>query len=103
MKGFAVTAIIAVVLFVMLFLFILGIGSHWKPVAGDVLGIITFFNAVQSTIGNNFVMGNYVMWLVIFYAVQGGIIYAYYMVARFIWVHVPTLKQWVEKTKGWIK
>jgi hypothetical protein len=102
MRGFAVTAIIAVILVIFVMLFIIGISGNWKPVQGDVLGIMSFFTAVSVTFGEFISVTNLMMWTMIFFAVQGVFLYIYYKIARLLWVRVPEFQKWYEQTKAWI-
>lgn len=100
-KGFAVTAIIAFVLVVFFLLLVVGIAGNWKPVSGDIFGIITFFNAIRDTFGNFITVTNTLLWTMLFFATEGIFLYAYYKIARLIWVHVPQFQAWFKKSKDW--
>lgn len=100
-KGIVVTALVIFIVLIIGFIFLMGVSSNWKPVYGDVLGVVTFFNALRDTIGNSFFMLNYVTWLMIFFGVQVVVVYVYYRVARIVWVHIPQIRKWIDQTKGW--
>jgi hypothetical protein len=102
MKGM-VSIILIVVVVIFLLLFVMGISGNWNPVAGDILGIFTFFNAVRDTITETLTVGNLMVWSLIFFAVQGVFIYAYYRLGRFIFVHIPQLQRWFNQAKEFMK
>lgn len=101
-KG-SVALIFTVVFAVILLVLILGISSNWSPVAGDFLGILTFFNAVRQTFGEFTAFGNLVLWTIMFFAVEGVILYGYYTLARFIWVHIPQMQKWYSQSRRWFR
>jgi hypothetical protein len=39
----------------------------------------------------------------IFFAVEGLFLFAYYKVARFIWVRIPEMRNWFEQSKKWFQ
>jgi hypothetical protein len=100
-KGFVVSTFLIIIVIVFLLMFIVGIAGNWKPVAGDIFGVISFFTAVKATFGEFISVTSLITWTMIFFAVEGLFLFAYYKIARFIWVRIPEMQAWFENTKKW--
>lgn len=100
-KGFVVTTFLIMLVIVFFMLFVVGLAGNWKPVQGDVLGVISFFTAVKTTFGEFISVISLVTWAMIFFAVEGVFLYAYYKIARLIWVRIPEMRSWFEQSKKW--
>lgn len=102
MRGM-VGIVLIIFVVILLLMFIVGISGHWNPVAGDITGILTLGNAVKDTYSNFISMASIIMWTMIFFTAQGVFIFAYYKIARFIWVRIPEFRQWFEESKSWFE
>lgn len=102
-KGFAVSAILSIIFAVFAMLFIIGIAGNWKPLPSDVLGVMSFFEAVKVTFGEFISITNLMMWTMIFFAVQGIFLYVYYKLGRFLFVRIPEMRSWYEQFHRWFK
>jgi len=99
-KGFAgVTIIIMAFLVIFVLLFIVGIAGNWTPIQGDVLGVISFFTAITTTVNEFITITNLLVWSMIFMVVQGLFLFAYYQIGRFLYVRIPEFQRWFDKTK----
>ena len=102
MKGFA-SLIVIVFLVIFVLMFVVGIAGNWSPVAGDVFGIISFFDAVKATFGEFVAISNLMLWTFIFFSVEGVFLYAYYRLGRFIFVNIPMLQGWYRRAQEFVK
>jgi uncharacterized membrane protein len=102
-KGIAGILILFVAIFLIVtFLFIFGIAGNYgkrKAEGNDIIGIGSFFLALTDTVNQFLIMGNLLIWTLLFFVVQGVFLFAYYMMAKFIWVHVPEYQKLFERMK----
>ena len=102
-KGIAGLLILFVAIFLIFFvLLIFGVAGNYSAIkekSGDTWGIASFFVAVGYTVGQWFVLGNFLIWTLIFFSVQGVFLFTYYMIGKFIFVHVPQFQKQFE----WLK
>jgi hypothetical protein len=101
------------IIFVFVILFVFGVAGNYghRKVTGfsffgiqvsDPLGLGAFFYALSDTVTEFTTMANLLIWTLMFFIVQGIFLYAYYMVAKVIWVHIPQFQKWFAQAKVWL-
>lgn len=107
-KGVGVTTLLIVVLFFIFLLMLAGFSMNWdsavkantSPLGVNVLGAV--FSDIAFTFGNSFTLINTVMWLGIFFGVQGIFIFVYVKLGQLILVHVPDIQKAINNAKRWL-
>ena len=102
MKGI-VSVILMVTVVGLLMLFIVGIASNFKAVSGDVLGVMSFFYAVQETFSEIVTVSSLLTWSFAFFGVQGLFLYVYWKVIRLVWVHMPQVMSYFKGVEQWLR